>query len=501
MTVKRLILEVMGRHSNLILVNNENRIIDAIKHVDNEVSSVREVMPARTYVLPPSQNKLSPEKLDMEGLFRVLPVELPQTLESAPSGKDSKTSSAVITIENFLLNNIKGFSPLLCREICYRTGLDSKAPISTITPEETCRLKNTLKVFISKIELNEFTPCLIFDDVFPDRPLDFHCMEMLKFQSVKYLSSISSVLDTFYSAKDKIERSKQKKSDLLKVLSNSIDRCNKKLALQNEKLGEVADREKLKLFGELITANIYCIPKNVKSISLLNYYSENSEHIEIPLNENLLPQENAQKYFKQYSKARNTFFHTNRQVEENLKELEYLESVLTMLENCNSLQEIDEIRQELLEQGYIFLKKKGSAKGSCKKQSKLSPPLHFISSDGLDIFIGKNNRQNDMLTLKQASSNDIWLHTRNIPGSHVIIKKTRQEVPDSTLLEAAILASFHSKAGKSSTVPVDYTTVKNVKKPNGAKPGMVIYENFRTVIVTPDENKVKKIKERPVHTP
>lgn len=471
-SVKSLTIEIMGRHSNLILINQNGYIIDSIKHIGNDVSSVREVMPARAYVLPPSQDKISPISLDIERFIH-----------------ESEHQTG-INIEGYLLNNIKGFSPLLCREICCRSDVESKLPTSSLSPEMADRLIITLKEIISQIRDSLFTPCIIFEDHTLDKPIDFHCLEIKQYPNKSMIPSISSALDLYYSARDKAERLKQKKSDLFKVLKNGIDRCNKKITIHQEKLREVSDREKLRLYGELILSNIHVIPKNAKTIPLLNYYSENcDEFIEISLNENLSPQENAQRYFKQYSKAKSAFSSTSIQYKETLKELSYLESVLHLLDNCDSIQEIDESRQELMEQGYIHLKRSTS-----KKQMKMSAPLHFKSSDGIDIFVGKNNRQNDLLTLKQSSSNDIWFHTRNIPGSHVIVKKQQQSIPDSTLLEAAILAAFHSKSKLSSNVPVDYTSVKNVKKPPGAKPGMVNYENFKTIIVTPEESIVLKLK-------
>lgn len=471
-SVKKLIIEIMGRHSNIILVNAEDRILDAIKHVDAEVSSVREVMPARPYQLPPSQDKAIPGELDIA-----------RFLEAAADRTD-------VPMENYLLNGILGFSPVLCRELCHRAHIDGKVPASAITFEQRERLKEALESLLNRIFQDSYSPCVIYTDQTLEQPLDFHCVEMSQFPHVQYLTSISKVLDLFYNTKDRLDRLKQKKADLQKVMKNNLDRCKKKLALQQEKLRDVADREKLKLYGELITANIYCIPAGSKKVSLMNYYSENYDNLEVPLDENLSPQENAQRYFRQYTKAKSAFSYTSRQVEESLRELEYLESVQHLLDTCTNVQEIEEVRQELVEQGYVHSRKTGTG----RKKEKASAPLCYTSSDGLDILVGKNNRQNDQLTLKTASSNDIWLHTQKIPGSHVIIRKGQQDIPDATLLEAAILAAYHSKAKQSSTVPVDYTTVRNVKKPGGAKPGMVIYENFRTIIVTPDEAAVKRLK-------
>ena len=458
---KKLIIEIMGRHSNIILINSENKIIDAIKHVDNEISRVREVMPARLYMLPPGQNKTIPDRLDSRELL------------------DSAQNSAQVSIEKFLLNNIKGFSPLLCREICHRAGADGNTPAAALPNIMRECIIDALDDMAQKISEGRFSPCMVYAGEDLEKPLDFHCIEIMQYRNVKSMDSISEVLDKFYVLRDNAERMKQKKADLLKVISNSIVRCNKKLFIQQLTLRDVTDREKLKLYGELITANIYCIPKNVKVISLLNYYSENGEYIEIPLDENKLPQENAQRYFKKYAKAKSTFAYTGKQLEETRKELDYLESVLYLLENCISLQETDEVRQELADQGYMVFRKKPGG----KKHMKPSEPLHYKSSDGLDILVGKNNRQNDYLTLKLASSNDMWLHTKNIPGSHVIIRKTLQSIPENTLHEAALLAAYHSKARMSSSVPVDYTIVKNVNKPSGAKPGMVIYVNYKTIVV------------------
>jgi len=250
---------------------------------------------------------------------------------------------------------------------------------------------------------------------------------------------------------------------------------------------ESAQRDKYKLFGELIISNIYNIPKNAEKVTLLNYYSSDNEYVEIPLDNNISPQDNAQKYFKKYIKCKTAYSHAKEQLKETYRELEYLESVSHNLENCKNLSDIEEIRQELVLAGYLEEKRKN------KKENIKSTPLKYKSSDGLTIYVGKNNVQNDTLTLKTASSNDIWLHTKNIPGSHVIIKKEKGDIPESTLEEAAILAAYYSKAKMSSNVEVDYTTVKNVKKPKGAKPGMVTYVNYKTIFVTPSEELVNKL--------
>ena len=470
LSVKQVVIEIMGKHSNIILLNSDGKIIDAVKHVDSDISSVREIMPARPYSLPPAQDKISPEKVNVDQLF------------------DNATQ--IKNIETLLLNRIKGFSPYICREICSMADIAPKAPLDAISNFDS--LKASLVQVLDSIEQCDFKPCIVFQDEAMYKPIDFYCLPPKQYPYYKEYTHMSAALDEYYSTKDTIERLSQKKGDVVKLVKNCIDRCEKKLAIQQDKLRDVADREKLQLYGELITANIYCIPKGSKVATVSNYYSENGECIDIPLDENKTPQDNAQRYFKQYSKAKSTYTNTVQQLEESTNELNYLESVKTMLDNCNSTQEIEEIRQELADSGYAKI----SVKNNKKKQSKPSEPLEFTSSDGFTILVGKNNKQNDTLTLKTAASNDIWLHTKNIPGSHVIIRTERREVPDRTLLEAAILCAYHSSAKLSANVPVDYTTVRNVKKPSGAKPGMVIYENFKTINVTPSEEQVRALQRK-----
>ncbi|HHX18450.1 MAG TPA: fibronectin/fibrinogen-binding protein [Clostridium sp.] len=471
LTQKKLVVEIMGKHSNVILLNSEDKIVDSIKHIDKDISSVREIMPARPYSLPPVQDKISPKDLDVDSLF--------ENIEDESN-----------RIAKFLLSNIKGFSPLLCKEVCFRSEIEPDTLIKNLSDKDIKNIKIALNNVVEDILSSNFTPCIIWRD--PDilKPLDFHCMKITQYQHVEFFDSINNVLDIFYSSKDNIERLTQKKASIFKVLNNGIDRCNKKITIYQDIIRESAERDKYKLFGELITSNIYCIPKNSEKVSLLNYYSNDNEYVEIPLDNNLLPQENAQKYFKKYAKSKTAYAHAKEQLKETYSELEYLESVFHNLENCKTLSEIEEIRQELVLAGYLAAKKKNNN----KKNTLKSNPLKYQSSDGLIIYVGKNNVQNDILTLKTASSNDIWLHTKNIPGSHVIIKKEKGDIPKSTLEEAALLAAYHSKAKMSAQVEVDYTTVKNVKKPKGAKPGMVTYVSYKTIFVTPHEELVNKLK-------
>lgn len=488
LVVKKLLIEVMGKYSNIILLNSDDRILDAMKHIDADISSKREVMPARRYSPPPPQDKISPDGTNANALIdRIGNIDSTNGLNDINDIHD-------FSIEKYLLDNIKGFSPLICREICLRSGIDPKIGISSIRGDRLSNLKSNLSAVIQDIRNSCFSPCVIYGDTAMTSVKDYYCLGITCIGYAKPADSMNEAMDRFYSEKDGMERLKQKRSDIMKVLANGLDRCRRKKALQEESLRSVADREKLRLFGELLTANIYRISPGRKSVVLEDYYSDNAEQVEIALDENISPQQNAQRYFKKYAKAKSTYANTERQLKETNTEQAYLESVLQHLENSMSLKEIDEIRQELAEQGYMARQRQPGRKKPAKTRDKPSAPLHYMSSDGFDIYVGKNNRQNDHLTMKTASPPDLWLHTRNIPGSHVIVRKGRREIPDSSLYEAALIAAYYSGARNSSGVPVDYTLVKHVKKPSGSKPGMVIYENFKTVTVTPDAEKIAKIK-------
>src|SRR5665647_699375 len=514
--IRRLIVEIMGKYSNIILTTEQGIIIDAIKHVDNEMSRVREVMPARHYVLPPSQDKISPLDINFEDMFpagndneaasvatlavsvasQVIsvgnqPVSVGTQAASVVTLAVSATNNAVsITLDKYILNNVKGFSPLICREVCFRADIDPKIAVETLTSSQLASLKVSFTGLIGEIRDSSYSPRVLYNEDNAYVPIDFYCINLKSSTFVKEFDSISEAMDNYYFTRDRLERSKQKKAQLDKTLGNCLDRCYKKLAIREEAIRNVEDRDNIRLFGELITANIHCISKGTDSVSVLNYYSEDEEYIDIPVKSNLTPQENAQRYFKRYTKAKSTFEQTNKQIIENLDEAKYLESVAQLLDTAESVQEIDDIRQELIDEGYI----KGKRKIAGNKKVKASAPLSFMSSDGFQIFVGRNNKQNDTLTLKSSSSNDLWFHVKSFPGSHVIIKTEGQDVSETTMTEAAMIAAYYSKARSSSGVNVDYTKVRYVKKPSGAKPGMVIYTDFKTITTTPDERKVDSLK-------
>ena len=470
-SVKKLVLEIMGRHSNIILTDENNSILDCIKHIGHDTSSVREVLPGREYTLPPSQGKINTLELDNNNFNEVL--------ENNPS----------FEIQSVIYKNYTGISPIAASEICYRANVNGSTPVEALTDIQKEIVFNKFAELVEDIKANRFYPESITNE--KGKTIDFSPIEMTQFNGleIKKYTSISELIESFYANRDFAYRIGQKTQDLRKLITQNIERCIRKKDIQMQTLRSIKNRDELRLKGELLTANIYSIKKGMTTVELPNYYSENQELVAIELDSNKTPSENAQKYYKAYNKAKRTFEALKDQIKSNDEELAYLESVLTSVNNCTDEQDVKEIRRELREEGYVK-----KVKNQKDKSKKHSVPLHFISQDGFDIYVGKNNIQNDELTLKFARPRDIWMHTKNIPGSHVIIVANGQTIPDTTLNEGAMLSAFYSKAKNSSKVPVDYTEKKNVKKPNGSKPGFVIYETNKTAYITTSEEEIKKIR-------
>ena len=470
-SVKKLVLEIMGRHSNIILTDENNTILDCIKHIGHDTSSVREVLPGREYTLPPSQGKINTLELDNNDFNEVL--------ENNPS----------FEIQSVIYKNYTGISPIAASEICYRANVNGSTPVEALTDIQKEIVFNKFAELVEDIKANRFYPESITNE--KGKTIDFSPIEMTQFNGleIKKYTSISELIESFYANRDFAYRIGQKTQDLRKLITQNIERCIRKKDIQMQTLRSIKNRDELRLKGELLTANIYSIKKGMTTVELPNYYSENQELVAIDLDSNKTPSENAQKYYKAYNKAKRTFEALKDQIKSNDEELAYLESVLTSVNNCTDEQDVKEIRRELREEGYVK-----KVKNQKDKSKKHSVPLHFISQDGFDIYVGKNNIQNDELTLKFARPRDIWMHTKNIPGSHVIIVANGQTIPDTTLNEGAMLSAFYSKAKNSSKVPVDYTEKKNVKKPNGSKPGFVIYETNKTAYITTSEEEIKKIR-------
>lgn len=475
---KTIVVEIMGRHSNIIFIDCESRkIIDCIKRVNFQLSSVREILPGKEYVYPPSAGKQNISKLS--------PLTL--SLDSLKNNITSLKSS--IRAEKFFVSTYNGISPIVSREICARANVDSDSDLKEVNTEIISRLFNSFNSLIESLKNDNTKANIVINQ---QKPIDFSCYELTQYNAFekKYFESISKTIEYFYQEKDAKDRLRQRYSDIHKIINNRLERCYKKFEKLNDELLQAHNADTYKIYGDLLTSNIHNISKGDTNASVQNYYSGNNEYIDIPLDIQLTPVANSQRFYKLYNKAKNALILIDEQIKDNYSEIKYLESQLDNLEKCTEELEISEIRNELIEQGYINKRKLIKS----KKKQKSSSPMHFISSSGFDVYVGKNNVQNDYLTLKLASSYDIWLHTKDIPGSHVIIKCSGSTVDDITLEEAANLAAFYSKAKESVKVPIDYTIKKNVKKPNGSKPGMVIYDNYKTVYIDPNEETIKKMK-------
>ena len=463
-----LISEIMGQRSNIILCDKEYRIIDAVKRIDEEKSSVREILPGLKYELPPMQ-----EKCDIIN-------------DSAEKIVNEIISKPEKMLSKAILEAVEGFSPIVGREIAYRTVFDDKQ-VGLLIDIEKERLLNEISNIKSEIlENKEFTMLNSVDRI----PFDFSFTNIRQYGNSltkKNYDSISELLDDFYFEKDKINRTKRKAADLFKLLNSAIERTSRKINNRRLELEKSENREEIRVYAELIIANQYRLTEKSNVYKLENYY-DNNNLIEIPANPALSPQQNAQKYFKDYKKAVNAEKMLHNLIEEGEQELAYLDTVLDNLSRAETEREISEIREELEQGGYLKIRK-----GNKNKKEKPLPPLEFVSSDGFKILVGRNNVQNDILTLKTAMNYDMWLHIQKYAGSHTIIIADKKEITETAIYEAACIAAYHSKGKDSSSVAIDYTLVKNVKKPAGAKPGNVIYNTYNTIYVTPQKDLIEKL--------
>lgn len=473
-TTKNLILEIMGKHSNLILTDETGRILDSIKRVTHEKSSVREVLPGKEYVFPPSQDKKNPLLAEQADFLFSLHLQEGRRLQE------------------FLYQTYTGISPVMADEICTRAGLDASDSCQETTLESSERLFAAFEKTMQEVKAADFCPAIYYQKE-NNRIVDFAVLKMQQFQGLaaKPFPSVSALLEGFYQERDNAAHIRQKAQDMRKLVTNHIERCVKKKEIQLKTRRETKGMDLWKKKGELLTANIYAVPQGVTTFKTIDYYEESMPEIEIAIDPAKTPAENAQKYFAKYNKAKRTLAALEIQEKQNNEELAYLESVLNALENAKEDADLSEIRTELAES--CFIRRQAQKKGQPKP--KRAKPLRYISSDGYEILVGKSNLQNDELTLRTAEPTDLWMHTKDIPGSHVIIRTNGQsELPEATMEEAANLAAFYSKAKNSSMVPVDYTQRKNIKKPNGAKPGMVIYLTNKTIYITPDEARIQQMK-------
>ena len=472
MVTVTLAVEIMGRHSNLILVNQEGKVIDAIKRVDPEMSSVRPVLPQMKYVLPPVQDKLD--------LFEASNEEILEAAAAYP--KDQELSKVLVGV-------LQGVSPVFAREAVYYACRGVEVIRSEFAPEQ----KERLAFYLNRVRenLKNGTPDITMALDLNGTPKDFSFVEIHQYGAAmltKPYNTPSELLDDFYSQRDQIARMKQRSNDLLKLILNRTERTQRKLEAQKQELAECGERETLKIYGDLLNSNLYRLEKGMEQVTLENYYDENAAEVTITLDPSLTPSQNAQKYYSEYRKAATAEKMLTGLIRQAEEELVYLDSVFDEVTRTAGESELLEIREELIDGGYLRNYHRKNL-----KQLKPKPPLKFRSADGFTILCGRNNKQNDRLSMKEARNYDIWLHTHNIPGSHVIIVTNGEAVPDRTVEEAAVIAATHSKAQDSVQVPVDFTEIRNVHKPNGAKPGMVIFENYQTAYIKPDKELVEKL--------
>lgn len=464
---KHLIVEIMGKHSNIIFCDDQMTILDSIKHISAQISSVREVLPNRPYFIPDTTHKCNPLTVDRETFFDVL------YKKNMPLAKALYTS-------------FTGFSPLIASEIVYVSGVSSEIMANELSEDEQLHFYNIFSHIINDIKSKNFEPCIVYKG---KEPLEFSALRLESYENaaesfvngsltIIKKESMSEILETYYKDKNIYTRIRQKSSDLRRIVSTAIERNTKKLFIQKKQLDDTQKREKYKIYGELIHTYGYNIPNNSSSFEALNYYT--NEMMTIPLDKNLTPAQNAKKYFERYNKLKRTFESVTQQIVITKSELEHLENISMSLDIALNEDDLTQIRDELVEFNYI--KKHRDSK---KSKSK-SKPFHYISSDGYDIYVGKNNYQNEELTFQFANGNDWWFHAKGIPGSHVIVKNNGDEIPDRVFEEAGKLAAYYSKGRNDDKIEIDYTLKKNIKKPKSSAPGFVVYYTNYSLIIDSD---------------
>lgn len=459
MSKKHLVVEIMGRHSNIILLNDSRTIIDAIKHVDANVSSVREVLPVRPYVLPPQKEKQSPESIDFDTLV---------------------SEDAAQRLDKHLVNRIWGFSPFLALSICNSVDVDPFKSIHHLTDGEKHRLKEKLKEVSDNIRERKYTPAIVHGD-----KADFHVLSVTLSEKASVYKTVNRMLDEYFTKKDTDERLNAVKANILKSVNTAVERNTKKLAIHEETIRNAADYDKYRIYGELLFANIYNL-KEGSFAEVLNYYEDPPTVVRIELEEEKSIKNNANRYFNRYKKLKSSYENALNLLDEVKEEIFYLENVITHIENADDFETLEDIRHELSEGGYVKSQTKGR---KARKEETKSKPIHIVSEEGYDIYIGRNNKQNEELTLRFASQNDLWLHVKDAPGSHVIVRTGAKNggITQKVIEEAASYAAFYSSHRSSTNVVVDFTRVKHVRKIPKSKPGMVSYTNQKSIVVKPRE--------------
>lgn len=468
---KVLILELMGKHSNLIFCDDKNMILDSIKHVSSHMSSVREVLPGREYFITKTQDKWDPLTITQEEFLE-------------------HVCKKPVSAAKALYSSLTGLSPVIAEELCYRASIDGNDAMLSLNEVSCIHLYHTLQRMMEDVKEGNFTPNIIYRG---EEPVEYGVFLFQQYgpeyHSVTF-DSVSSMLETYYASKNILTRIRQKSADLRKIVQTALERNRKKLILQQKQMKDTAKKDKYKVYGELINTYGYSLPEGSRSLQALNYYT--NEEITIPLDETLTPAQNSKKYFDRYTKLKRTEEALTTQIADTESEIEHLESISNALDIARSESDLSQIKEELTQYGYI--KRHYSSKKGAKMQAK-SKPFHYISSDGFDIYVGKNNFQNDELTFKFATGNDWWFHAKKMAGSHVVVKTKDGELPDRTFEEAGRLAAYYSKGRTAPKVEIDYIQKKHVKKPGGAKPGFVVYYTNYSLMAEPDISQLKEASE------
>lgn len=461
---KKLIIEIMGKHSNIIFCDDKDMILDSIKHVSAQMSSVREVLPGRTYFIPDTMEKSDPLSVNEKKFL--------DTLKEKP-----------VPLGKAIYTSFTGISPVIAEDICFLAGLDSQLPASELDEDTFLHLFRQFSYYMDDIRGCHFHPCIYYDGT---SPKDFGAVALSHFSNYtkQEFTSISEVLNTYYATKNTLTRIRQKSADLRHVVQTALERNRKKYDLQKKQLRDTENREKYKVYGELIHTYGYNLAPNSRELTALNYYT--NEEITIPLDPTLTPAENAQKYFNKYNKQKRTFEALTELIQETADDIHYLESISNSLDIALTEADLIQIKEELMQTGYV------RRKYTKKKEKITSRPMHYISSDGYHMYVGKNNLQNEELTFSFANGNDWWFHAKGAPGSHVIVKTGGDELPDRTFEEAGRLAAYYSKNRGSDKVEIDYVEKKHVKKPNGSKPGFVVYYTNYSLVIDSDISNLKE---------
>lgn len=455
---KYLIIELMGKHSNIIFCDDKDMIIDSIKRISNVISSVRVVLPGCEYFIPKTQDKAELLETPSEEIGKIL------------TGRNMPLYKAVYS-------GFTGISPCIANEICYRAGVDADKAVSELDGSELEAVSDILCGLAQDIRSRKFFPNVVYEN---RQPAEYAAVRLTSYSkdNTKEFESISELLEYYYAEKNAVTRIRQRSVDLRKIVQTALERNVKKYDLQKKQLDDTQKREKYRIYGELLNTYGYSAETGAKSIEALNYYT--NEMVTIPLDSTLTANENAKKYFEKYQKLKRTYEALTELIKETGDEIEHLESISNSLDIALKEEDLAQIKEELIESGYI------KRKGGAKREKITSRPFHYISSDGYHIYVGKNNYQNEELTFKLATGNDWWFHVKGIAGSHVIVKSNGEELPDRVFEEAGRLAAHYSQARGQEKVEVDYTQKKNVKKPNGSKPGFVVYYTNYSLVIDSD---------------